>query len=66
MNYTVKDTHICFVTVGDIIIHEGRMVTVGRGDIRRDNFMGILVFGDSYQLGRQPAKKVLIHKATTN
>lgn len=44
------------VGVGDVILHNGVEMTVGRGNLKRDAFMGILIFGDSYSLGR---KKVL-------
>lgn len=44
------------IRVGDTILHEGKEMTVCRGDITRSAFMGISIFGDCYRSGH---KKVL-------
>ena len=41
---------------GDVILHNDKEVTVSVADITSNEFMGICIFGDSYQLGY---KKVL-------
>lgn len=45
--------HISSLKVGDVVRHNGREMTVGRGDIRI-GFMGRTLFGDSYRLGSDP------------
>ena len=47
---------------GDAIEHNGVIQTVSRSDIRRNNFTGLTIFGDSYRLGRQKVKKVIYEK----
>lgn len=54
-----KDVHISTICVGDIVKHDGKVVTVGSHDIKYCNFMGHTLFGDSYKLGRVPVKKVI-------
>ena len=36
---------------GDTVIHNGELKTVGKESITNDEFMGLLLFGDSYRLG---------------
>lgn len=53
------DVHISEIRHGDTILHlDGNIRTVSRSNIRRDSFMGISIFGDSYRLGRLPVKKL--------
>ena len=47
---------------GDAIEHNSVIQTVSRSDIRRNNFTGLTIFGDSYMLGRQKVKKVVYEK----
>lgn len=41
---------------GDVILHNGKEMTVCSNNITRSSLMGICIFGDSYNLGY---KKVL-------
>lgn len=41
---------------GDVILHNGKEMTVSRENIKFSSFMGRTIFGDSYNLGN---KKVL-------
>lgn len=41
------------------ICNDGFERTVGKGNIKRDSFMGTSIFGDTYRLGRLPVKKVI-------
>lgn len=53
--------HISQIRLGDTILHtDGKVRTVCRKDITRNNFTGISLFGDSYRLGTMPVKKLLI------
>lgn len=55
------EVHISEIRPGDTILHiDGNIRTVCRSNIRRDNFMGITLFGDTYQLGTIPVKKLLL------
>lgn len=47
------------ITVGDTVMHQGNMRTVGKNDIKHDPLFGVLLFGDSYNLAR-----ILIEKVT--
>lgn len=59
----LTDVHISTVSAGDTVLHNGRLRTVGRKDIKRDDFFGLLLFCDSYNLGTVPVKKVIFpHK----
>lgn len=51
--------HISFIRAGDAVLHNGKVQTVSRSDIRRSEFMGITIFGDSYHLGNKPVTVVL-------
>ena len=44
------------IRVGDVILHDGKEMSIGRNDITRSSFMGISIFGDCYHSGY---KKVL-------
>jgi hypothetical protein len=50
--------HISDVAAGDVIDHRGNVVTVGAKDIRRCPFMGVSIFGDSYNCGHKPVMRV--------
>jgi hypothetical protein len=63
MNYTIENVNISTISAGDTIEHCGEIVTVGKNNIKYCNFMGYTIFGDSYKLGYQLVKKVIIHKA---
>ncbi|HFZ9108588.1 TPA: hypothetical protein ACIPVM_000097 [Salmonella enterica subsp. diarizonae serovar 50:k:z35] len=54
----VKDVHISTVSPEDTVLHHGQLRTVGRKDIKRDSFFGLMLFCDSYNLGTIPVKKV--------
>jgi len=42
---------IADISPGDTVTYDGRVVTVGKKDIRRDEFMGISLFGDNHRSG---------------
>lgn len=55
------EVHISEIRPGDTILHtDGKIRTVCRNNIRKDNFMGVSLFGDTYRLGTIPVKKLLI------
>ena len=51
------------IRVGDIILcKDGEMRTVCRNNIKYDSFMGLSLFGDTYKLGYEKVKRVILHK----
>lgn len=46
-----KLVHKSEIKIGDTVIHKGELKTVGNESITNDEFMGLLLFGDSYRLG---------------
>lgn len=59
----IVEVHISTISIGDsIICTDGFERTVGKGNIKRDGFMGISIFGDTYKLGILPIQKVLYQK----
>lgn len=63
INYSIEKVHISSVVIGDTVLHEGVLATVGKGDIKTSEFMGRSLFGDSYRLGTKYVDKAIIHKA---
>ena len=59
----IVEVHISTISIGDsIICPDGFERTVSKGNIKKDSFMGISIFGDTYKLGRTPCKKVVYEK----
>ena len=57
--YEVENVHISMMRVGDTILDtDGLLRTVCRNNIERDPFMGLSLFGDTYNLGTKPVKRV--------
>jgi len=54
-----EKVHISRISAGDVILHNDKEMTVCEKDIKRDDFMGFTLFGDSYKLGRALVTKVL-------
>lgn len=61
--YEIANVHKDDIRVGDTILcSDGLMRTVSRNNIT-SGFCGTCIFGDSYQLGHLPVKKVIIKRA---
>lgn len=58
-NCYISPTDINDIRVGDTVIFDGEMRTVGPDNLKHDSFMGVTLFGDSYQLGLQSVSKVI-------
>ena len=54
---TFKMVHISQIRVGDVIDRYGKETTVCVHNIKRSEFMGFTLFGDSYSLGHKPIKR---------
>ena len=63
--YPTEPVHISLIRVGDAVLHNGKEMTVCVKDMRRDSFMGSLLFGDSYRLGTRLVLRCKIDKATS-
>ncbi len=57
--YQVIEVHISQIRNGDTILHNDKVKTVNDCNIKRCDFMGITIFGDSYNLGYKPVKKLI-------
>ncbi len=62
IQYKTKGVHISRVNAGDVVEHNGHLVTVGKGDIK-SGFCGLTLFGDSYSLGARPVMLATIKTA---
>lgn len=60
----VTAVHISTVSAGDTVLHQGKLRTVCRRDIKRSDFFGLMLFGDSYNLGTVPVKKAIFPERT--
>ena len=59
----VTEVHISEITVGDTVMHNRELRTVTRLSFGSDEFLGLLLFGDSYNLGHKKVKRVTIQRA---
>jgi hypothetical protein len=58
--YKIVEVHISTIKNGDTILHTDHLIhTVNNSNIKR-GFLGITLFGDSYNLGTILVKKILI------
>jgi len=54
----ITEVHISEIKVGDTIIHHGQQKTVGRETFTYDSFVGVLLWGDSYNMGNTLVKRI--------
>jgi hypothetical protein len=58
--YKMEEVHISNINPGDTILHvDNKVTTVCRNNIK-SGFMGTTLFGDSYNMGSIPVKKIII------
>jgi len=57
----LKKVHISQIRIGDAIVHNNKIQTVCNQTLKRSEFMGITLFGDSYRLGYKLVTKVIFH-----
>lgn len=60
-NYLVMITqkvHISSIKIGDTILHNDEIKTVCKRVLKKCDFMGVSLFGDSYNLGHKPVIKI--------
>ena len=57
-NAKIESVHISQISVGDTIEHNGYLRTISGNNIKKDSFMGVTLFGDSYNSGTKTVKKV--------
>jgi hypothetical protein len=58
MTTKTQKVHIDEIRSGDTVVHEGKVMTVGKKDISKGGFMGTTLFGDSYMCGYRLVTKV--------
>jgi len=61
-NYTTVKKHISQISAGSTIIHNGEMKTVSGNNIKFSEFIGVSLFGDSYNIGNKLVEVVLFKK----
>jgi hypothetical protein len=61
--FGLKNVHIETITVGDTVLVDGMLKTVGKHDIKFNSFIGTSLFGDTYNLGTKPVLKACINVA---
>jgi len=57
-HFGTEEVHIDCIKVGDTVIHDGAMKTVGTHNITFDTFMGRGLWGDCYRSGTVLVKRV--------
>ncbi len=55
----IEPVHISQISVGDTIERDGVLKTISGNNLKRDSFMGVTLFGDSYRSGSRPVNKVV-------
>jgi len=63
-NTTTKNVHISTIKAGDTILFDGDIKTVSPNNIKKCEFMGTSLFGDSYHMGYKPVVLVRFIKGT--
>lgn len=63
MNIRFEMTHISEIRQGDTIEHHGSLITVDGNHIRKCQFMGLSIYGDTYSLGNKLVKRAVILRA---
>ena len=58
-NFREVACYISDLRIGDTVLHAGRVATVGRENLKRDQFMGVTLYGDSYRIGRLPVVRLV-------
>lgn len=59
----IEKVHISLLQASDTVFHEGKVRTVCKGNLKNDPFMGPTLFGDSYNLGRNPVHRLVMQRA---
>lgn len=54
-----KMVHKSEVKIGDTVIHRGYIRTVNANTFSKDEFMGLLLWGDSYRLGQEMVEVII-------
>ena len=64
--YKIQEVHISTIKQGDTILHRDNLIyTVSENWIKK-GFMGVTLFGDSYNLGTILVKKIFIETNFNN
>lgn len=54
----INKVNIKDITVGDTVIHNGGIKTVCRRAFSYDGFVGVMLWGDSYNVGQKLVERV--------
>nr|WP_298657072.1 hypothetical protein [uncultured Flavobacterium sp.] len=54
-----EQVYIEQIRVGDTVLHNGEVLTVSGNNLKRSEFMGITLFGNSYNLGYKLVTRII-------
>ena len=57
-NAFISEVHITDIRVGDTVLYRGELKTVCQNNIRKDDILGVMLWGDSFRAGIIPVQKV--------
>jgi hypothetical protein len=55
-----EQVHVALIRPGDAVLFDGKMRTVCRKDLHRDDLMGVTLWGDSFRLGTVPVLRAMM------
>jgi len=64
--FTFTEVHKSTIRPGDAVLHNEKLMTVCVNDIKRCEFMGLTIFGDSYMSGLKPVIKGILKNDQPN
>lgn len=65
-NVIIKKVHISTIKQGDTVLWDGHMKTISKHHLGYVDWIGHTLFGDSFNMGTVPVKKVLFKVPTNN
>ena len=57
-----EKVHISKITVGDTVMHNGQMRTVCRRTFNCNDFVGQMMWGDSYNMGKILVERIIFDR----
>ena len=55
----IEKVHISRIRIGDTVCHNNKIRTVCNRTLKYSEFMGVTLFGDSYNIGYKMVEKVI-------
>jgi len=64
--FIFSEVHKSTIRPGDTVLHNEKLMTVCVNDIKKCEFMGLTIFGDSYMSGLKPVMKRILKNDRPN